>query len=141
MAAADFNSDGAPDLYLGVWLGDNRLFHNDGQGQFFDATTSAIADGGRAFGVAVGDVDNDGDLDIFQASGANVDNPQQPTRSLMLLNLGDDWLDVTGGVGLNSTHGLELHGPGLADIDNDGDLDLLVMAPHFLFLNDGQGVF
>jgi hypothetical protein len=29
----------------------------------------------------------------------------------------------------------------MADIDNDGDLDLLIVDPHFLFLNQGDGTF
>lgn len=51
------------------------FFTNDGQGGFRDATTHEIGDPGRAFGVAVGDIDNDGDLDIFQASGGVGERP------------------------------------------------------------------
>jgi hypothetical protein len=69
MAAGDFNGDGWPDLYMGVFDGRNRLFLSDGKGGLRDATTSEIGDPGNAFGVAVGDIDNDGDLDLFQASG------------------------------------------------------------------------
>ncbi len=141
MVGADFNNDGWPDLYLAVWQGANRMFLNTGEGRFFDATTTEIGDPGRAFGAAVGDVDNDGDLDLFHASGASIGSPV-PSRSLMLLNLGDaTYLDVTEGVGLGDTYALDVTGPGLQDIDNDGDLDLLIASPQFLFLNDGQGLF
>ena len=141
MVAADFNNDGRPDLYLAVWQGENRMFLNTGEGRFRDATTTEIGDPGRAFGAAVGDIDNDGDLDLFHASGASIGSPI-PSRSLMLLNLGDaTYLDVTEGVGLGDTYALDVTGPGLQDIDNDGDLDLLIASPQFLFLNDGQGLF
>ena len=138
MAAGDFNDDGWPDLYIGAWQDRNRLFLNDGQGSFQDITTGDIGDPGEAYGVAVGDIDNDGDLDIFQAAGGSG----QAYRSLMLLNLGDaQFLDVTEGVGLVGLEAAPALGVSLADIDNDGDLDLLTATPHFLYLNNGDGTF
>jgi hypothetical protein len=72
MAAGDFNDDGWPDLYMGVYESANRLFLNNGQGGFTDATTREIGDVGQAYGVAIGDIDNDGDLEIFQAAGGGL---------------------------------------------------------------------
>ena len=87
MAAGDFNDDGWPDLYVGAWRSANRLFLNDGQGRFQDATTGEIGDvGGEASGIGVGDIDDDGDLDIFQAAGGSW---ALRGRSPMLLNLGE----------------------------------------------------
>ena len=141
MAAGDFNDDGWPDLYVGVFGDRNRLFLNDTKGGFVDATTAEIADPtGLAFGVAVGDIDNDGDLDIFQCGGGTGEG--EPRRSLMLLNRGGGkFLDVTDGVGLSSLSAVEVMGAGLADIDNDGDLDLVSASPGALFLNNGDGIF
>jgi len=139
MAAGDFNDDGWPDLYMGVYDAPNRLFLNNGQGGFQDATTSEIADEGEAFGVAVGDIDNNGTLEIFQAAGGGIEGV---FRSLMLLNRGEGvFLDVTEGVGLSALGAAQTLGSGLADIDNDGDLDLLVAYPHILFVNNGDGTF
>ena len=145
MTTGDFNNDGWPDLYMGVLLQPNRLFLNDGQGHFFDATTDEIGDRGEAFSTAIGDIDNDGDLDIFQAAGGFGD---PLFRSLMLLNLGAGlFLDVTEGIGLTGLGG-NTEGTSFADIDNDGDLDLIIGMSvkesgrvNFLFLNDGNGNF
>ena len=146
MAAGDFNGDGWPDLYLGVHSYANRLFLNDGQGRFEDATSGEIGDEGDAFSIAIGDIDNDGDLDIFQAAGGR----EQGFRSLMLLNLGDgQFLDVTEGVGLGvGVLGTSTNGVAFVDIDNDGDLDLVIGLTekesgdeHLLLLNDGSGLF
>ena len=156
----DFNNDGSPDLYISVSanpvLGDatnlpNRLFLSDGQDGFVDATTGAIADEGNAFDLAVGDIDNDGDLDIFQGStGLGFAVEEEKGRNLMLLNLGDgQFLDVTEGVGLGaSILGAGAFGVVFADVDNDGDLDLVIGSSrtgsgpeNFLLLNDGSGNF
>jgi Tol biopolymer transport system component len=141
VAAADFTNDGWPDLYVGVQEGPNWLFHNDGRGGFRDATTREVADAGPATGCAVGDIDNDGDLDLFQATRSLL-GETLGWRSVMLLNLGDGmFLDVTEGVGLAELSQESRFGPGLVDVDNDGDLDLLTSRPPALYLNDGNGMF
>ena len=138
MAAGDFDGDGWPDLYVGVYEGRNRLFLNDGLGGFSDATTSEIEDVGPAWGVAVGDIDNDGDLDIFQA---NIMHGADRYRHQLLLNLEGRFLDVVDSVGLAALFAEDLWGVSLGDVDNDGDLDLLIGWPSYLFLNDGEGIF
>ncbi|MEW6753110.1 MAG: CRTAC1 family protein, partial [Candidatus Latescibacterota bacterium] len=143
LAAADLNDDGWPDLYVAVSLGANRLFLSDGQGGFRDATTDEISDEGVDNGVAVGDIDNDGDLDLFQAAGHNPAQTAKPYRSLLLLNLGaGEFVDLTGSAGLaGRLTETEANGASFGDLDNDGDLDLLVGWPHLLYLNDGTGFF
>ena len=136
MAAADFDGDGWIDLYLGAEQDRNRLFFNDGQGRFQDATTEETGDTGASAFSAVGDYDNDGDLDICHFSGiTNISG-----RSFFLLNLGNrQFLDVTEAIGLSSILG-SLGGDS-ADVDNDGDLDLIESGNPFLFLNNGDGTF
>ena len=135
MAAGDFDDDGWPDLYIGNHQGTNYLFLNDGQNSFRE--TGQVADPGEAYGIGVGDINRDGSLDIFQAAGGTYG----VFRSLMLVNQGQgQFLDVTEAVGLAELFGSML-GAGMADIDNDGDLDLFTMNPDRLFLNTGDGTF
>ncbi|MBT7454062.1 MAG: hypothetical protein HN796_09245, partial [Gemmatimonadetes bacterium] len=136
--AADVNDDGWPDLYVASFDYANRLFLSDGQGGFQEVNSGVIADEGEAHNVASGDINNDGHLDIIMAAGGGGGS----FRSQMLLNLGDgQFLDVLDASGLSALGSGDLRGPGLADFDNDGDLDLLTARPHFLFLNDGDGLF
>jgi len=150
MVAGDFNDDGWPDIYVGVAGYSNRLFLNDGAGGFEDATSGEIGDRGDAFTLTIGDIDNDGDLDIFQAAGGTQE--EGSFRSLMLLNLGDgQFLDVTESVGLGvGVLGISTNGTTFADVDNDGDLDLFIGMSYeesfdesfpVLLLNDGSGSF
>ncbi|MEW6754267.1 MAG: CRTAC1 family protein, partial [Candidatus Latescibacterota bacterium] len=142
VATADLNDDGWPDLYIAEWYGHNRLFVNDGRGGFADATTAELRVE-WAWDVAVGDVDNDGDLDLYQ--NAVVGDGAPDKSPALLLNLGaGQFAAVTGSAGLSGRTGGDVAGVGLADVDNDGDLDLLTgtsAAGHLLYLNDGTGYF
>jgi hypothetical protein len=91
---------------------------------------------GQGAGIALGDVDGDGRVDVFLARTEGC--------SALYRNLGD-WrfedITNTAGVGAcdrNST------GAAFADVDGDGDLDLVLLAtrgPNAIFLNDGHGHF
>jgi VCBS repeat protein len=65
-AWADYDEDGWPDLYVVNEFGSNTLYHNQHDGTFRDVTQqSGTADRGAGMGVAWGDYDNDGHLDLF----------------------------------------------------------------------------
>ena len=135
MAAGDFDDDGWPDLYLAVFAGRNRLFLNDGQGGFRDATTEEIAHPGEAFGIAVADFDNSGTLDIFLAAGGS----NRIEKSVLWSNVGGgNFLDVTEGVGLKALAAGNTQATGWADIDNDGDVELTTAGPPLIFANWGE---
>ena len=154
VVSSDFNNDDWPDFY--IVEGDfqtgtespNQLFLSDGSGSFRNATTSEIADPGLGSAVAIGDINNDGFTDIFQAAYTTWDNAY--FRPFMLLNMGEgSFLDVTDAVGLSELNAEEIFDPGLLDVDNDGDLDLFVgrygrrhnERGYWLYLNQGDGTF
>jgi hypothetical protein len=91
---------------------------------------------GQGAGIALGDVDGDGLVDVFLARTEGC--------SALYRNRGSwkfDDITTTAGVGAcdrNST------GTALADIDGDGDLDLVLVAtrgPNAIFVNDGKAHF
>jgi enediyne biosynthesis protein E4 len=62
----DFDNDGWSDLYVANDVSDNALFRNLGDGSFEDVSLATfVADYRGAMGLAAGDADNDGDLDMF----------------------------------------------------------------------------
>ena len=126
VAMFDYDNDGKLDLYfatatllpLGIARkGPNRLFKNLGGGNFQDVTESAgVGFAGFCHGIVVGDIDNDGDQDIFLCNyGANV----------LFLNNGDGtFRDISKPAGIDSPNWSS--GGAFLDYDNDGDLDLYI---------------
>jgi hypothetical protein len=94
------------------------LFRNDGTGRFTDVSREAgLNHSFYGMGVAIGDVDNDGDEDVFfTAVGKNHYFRNQNGR----------FEDLTERVGLSGQDDAWSTGCGFFDFDNDGDLDLFV---------------
>ncbi len=129
VAVFDYNNDGRPDIYFTngatspglVKQGEkysNRLYRNDGGMKFTDVTANAgVGGAGYAMGVAAGDFDNDGNVDLFIA-GVN--------HNVLYRNLGNGkFEDVTAKSGIRSNEWSVA--AGWFDFDNDGRLDLLVV--------------
>lgn len=117
IALADFDSDGDLDsLVLNGFRNTgsfpSRLFLNDGTGQFTDSDQALNKTQGAD--IAVGDLDLDGDLDVFIA---NMDLPDEVWLNDGKGHFSDSGLQL---VGNNSTQ------PTLGDLDGDGDLDVFV---------------
>lgn len=129
-----------PDRYEGLA---DRYWRNRGDGTFEDATEAAgLADNrGKGLGVIAGDLDDDGDLDLYVANDS-VENK-------LWRNEGDGtFYDDTllTGTGVNRNGATEA-GMGLAMGDADGDLDFDLLVTNFddesntLYRNDGGGLF
>lgn len=75
----DLNGDGFPDVFLGTGLPDlraiipNRVFLNQGGQQFSDVSMGTFSHIQKGHGVAFGDIDNDGDLDVYIVTGGAFD--------------------------------------------------------------------
>jgi hypothetical protein len=135
VAVFDYNNDGLLDIFFtngaeipslektnpSYW---NRLFRNNGDGTFTDVTESAGLNGiGYSMGVAAGDYDNDGLVDLYVA-GVN--------RNQLFHNNGDgtftDVTDKAGVGGFIPKQGKALSvAAGWFDYNNDGYLDLFVV--------------
>ncbi len=69
VSVADVDDDGWPDIYMTRLAAPDHLFHNQGDGTFIDIA-GAVGLGGCSYtnGSVFGDIDNDGDLDLFVTS-------------------------------------------------------------------------
>ena len=94
--------------------------------------------------LTIGDIDNDGDLDILFFNGGGFGSPTAPLRQRVFINNGSGFFTDESVPRMGSFAG-RCRGGELGDIDNDGDLDL-ILAQDFnvqpgLFINDGAGFF
>jgi tetratricopeptide (TPR) repeat protein len=146
-AYGDFDGDSRLDLAVTNFLGESTtLYHNHGGGQFSDrAAAAGLAVPTRfvlGFGLAALDANNDGRLDLAQANGHVEDrrptNPYMMPAQLFLGEAAGRLIDVSDRAG--PPWQVPRLGRGLAagDIDNDGRVDLLIVAqdlPLALFRN------
>ena len=165
VVSADFDGDGRADLYLANDGEANRLWINRGDGTFEDralALGAALNELGQAeagMGIALGDADGDGALDLFVSHLRGESNTLYRSAGAL------GFVDSTSAAGLA---GPSLpwtgFGTGFFDLDLDGDLDLAVVdgrvtrgpltttarpagywdpyaEPALLFANDGRGRF
>lgn len=129
---ADIDNDSDTDLYITNLSGNNLIFLNDGKGNFRNVSNEndrGTNFPGRWNAVIFGDVDNDGDLDLF------ITNEESSNK--LLLNDGNGYFhDVTKSAGLVTNGGGM--GAAFGDIDGDGKLDLYVAnwaMPNLLYKN------
>ena len=126
-AFLDYDGDGDQDLLFvnaSHWPGSGQpsatmaLYQNDGRGRFADVTAGSGLDVSfYGQGVAVGDYDNDGHVDIFvTAVGANH----------LFHNVGGRFEEVTERSGVAGAPDAWSTSAGFFDYDADGDLDLFV---------------
>lgn len=133
----DLDSDGDVDMLLKEDKVGYSVHLNDGEGNFIqfwnldDPETMDIGD------MALGDVDNDGDLDAIITNGFHqtISYP-----GMVFLNDGTGRFEDSG----QRFYAAASAGVSLGDLDNDDDLDMVLtdyMKPCQIWLNDGNGNF
>ncbi|MHC5209795.1 MAG: CRTAC1 family protein [Planctomycetota bacterium] len=137
--AGDLDGDGDLDLYIANFEQEtNTLYRNDGRLFFTDVSTSSGSGvpslSELGFGVVLLDAENDGDLDVYVANGHIMDNVESYQPGTMFAQ--PDQLYLNDGRGRFRLAPAEV-GPSLseprvgrgvarADLDRDGDTDLVV---------------
>lgn len=138
VALVDYDGDGLEDIYVSVLLiGKNFLYKNLGNFIFQDyAVWAGIDYTGTTRTSAWGDIDNDGDPDLF------IGNRDEPNR--LYLNQGDGTFLNKSDEILGTLPAVNTTSVSMADVNNDGWLDIYVSNignPNQLFVNDGTGHF
>lgn len=145
IAVGDVDGDGAVDIFAPSGSGAAYvLFMNDGAGVFSDEAAVRLPAGDYPQGAAarMGDVDNDGDLDIFSADAYASGGPPY---GHLYINDGLGMFEEAAGAIPGSISGVDIDDCEFFDADRDFDLDLIVNSHNggtgALWLNDGAGVF
>lgn len=145
--AGDYDHDGKLDIFISNFADEyNTLYHNDGKNSFTDlsyaAKVAAVSLPHVGWGTKFFDYDNDGWADLFVANGHVY--PQLPgyrqQRLLHRNNRDGTFTEVSSEFGPALTENRASRGVAFGDIDNDGDVDLLIAdldGPPQLLRNDG----
>lgn len=123
VAAADFDGDGRTDIVFCALRSQSVLLHNEGAGRFTDISNRLSQNPVPNLGadsIVVGDIDQDGDIDIVRSDGSLL---------LIDVNRGDGTFEPKSPElfsGRETLHFIAQDGLSLVDLDQDGDLDLWI---------------
>jgi hypothetical protein len=150
--AADIDDDGRPDIVTTALSNETyAYFHNNGDGTFnYDTNVSRLGQLTRllgGWGMRIFDYDNDGRKDLFFANSHVMDNIEkmQPHLEyleplLLLKQVNGKFVNVSAQSGKIFTEKWASRGAAFGDLDNDGDIDVIVQTcggPAYVLRNDG----
>lgn len=134
VAILDYDANQLPDLWVANYENESfALYRNEGQTSFTHVSQStgiySIGSTNVGFGTAAGDFDKDGDEDLVISNGHVVAHPRSgevKQKPLLLLNEAGNF--HVAAFAADQYFGQVHHGRGLAlaDLDNDGDLEMAV---------------
>jgi enediyne biosynthesis protein E4 len=151
--AGDVDGDLLPDLLVtNYWAENNNLYRNLGGGLFTDIGVAAGVGGPNrrqvCFGAGLRDLNNDGWRDLFVTNGHVLVHPEEATPGAgraqtdqLFVNLGQGrFREVSQEAGPWFATPHVGRGAAFGDVDNDGDLDILLVpneGPAALLINEG----
>jgi hypothetical protein len=140
----DYDNDGDNDLFVTSINNLNAFYENDGNMNFTDISASCglFQVNLSTYGASFGDIDNDGDLDVFIA---NRDDITENQRNYLYQNENGVFIDITEGAGINMENELTFCAA-FFDYNNDGDQDIYIANDkssnkNRLYKNNGDGTF
>lgn len=145
VAVGDVDGDGWSDVVVALFIGPLgfdepggvALYLNQG-GELPDEPSWQSAEAFYCFSPALGDIDNDGDLDLAVATGEPYYHDPEPDR--LFLNDGGGFAEPAAWQSADGTHSMDV---AFVDANHDGALDLAFArdgSPHAVHLNSGSGL-
>lgn len=136
----DFDNDGRLDFQMTSYQKQWAILYRNQGGGFFSDVTSATGAGAGSYrqvewGNGLVDFDNDGDRDLFMACGHLQDNVElwddtatYEAKNVLLENTGrGKFTDISARAGEGLSVKLSSRGAAFDDLDNDGDIDVVVL--------------
>ncbi len=137
---ADWDHDGWLDLYMTTYQRQWSTLYRNHAGRYFEDVTGLTGAGTDTYaqvtwGVGMVDLDNDGNRDLFLACGHLIDNVEAfddttsyKAPNIVLRNTGlGRFVNVSKDCGDGLLPGFSSRGAAFDDLDNDGDLDVVVL--------------